>query len=247
MTAKFYIISLGPGNPELITIQALKVLEDCDVIFVPVRSSNLEWKGSVAYQILKNIYNTHEKWFKGSAESFNFIKSWEEKFAPIYTPMIYDPDSWKDQVSQIVNACNSNAKVGFVTLGDAGLFSSAYYLLDIIDGQHPNISQNTEVIPGISSISYASSLVKKPLCLGNSKLEIVPMHTEEIQSTKVYMRLHKGDDVSNLEGNDLYYFENLGLENESYNKGTPGIIENYLTVIINFASQAAPSMKDKEK
>ncbi|HBH19143.1 MAG TPA: cobalt-precorrin-2 C(20)-methyltransferase [Cyanobacteria bacterium UBA9579] len=226
MTAKFYIISLGPGNPELITIQALRVLEDCDVIFVPVRSPNLEWKGSVAYQILKNIYDTHEKWFKDSAESFNFIKNWEEKFAPIYTPMSYDPDSWKDQVEQILNACNSQSRVGFVTLGDAGLFSSAYYLLDIITGKHPEISQNTEVIPGISSISYASSLVKKPLCLGNSKLEIVPMHGEEIHSTKVYMRLHKGDDVSNLEGNGLYYFENLGLKNESFSKGTPGIIEN---------------------
>ena len=209
MTAEFYIVSLGPGNPELITIQALKTLESSDVIFVPVRSSKLEWKGSVAYQILKNIHNTNDDWFKTQLDSFNFIKKWEEKFVPIYTPMSYDPESWKDQVEQIVNACNVNTKVSFVTLGDAALFSSAYYLLDIIAQNHPLVYDNTKIVSGISSLSYASALVKKPLCLGNSKLEIVPVHGEELQSTKVYMRLHKGDDLSDLQGNDLYYFENF--------------------------------------
>ena len=246
MKAKFYIISLGPGKAELITIQALKTLQECDVIFVPVRSKDQNWDGSVAYAILKGIHNVHKNWFS-KPDSFEFIEKWEEKFCPVYTPMSYNPDVWISQVEQIRVACNEYKKVGFVTLGDAALFSSAYYLLDIIKEKHPEISDNTEVVPGISSISYASSIVKKPLTLGNTQLEIVPMHGEEIKSTKVYMRLHKGDDVSHLQGDEVYCFENLGLENEAVNKGTPGIIENYLTVIIDYAGQCPPPSQVKER
>ncbi|OGI03273.1 MAG: hypothetical protein A2Y25_05070 [Candidatus Melainabacteria bacterium GWF2_37_15] len=213
----FYIISLGPGDPDLITIKAIKALEKCDIIFVPVRSKILEWEGSVAYKILSRLEH-------------NF----QSKFQPIYTPMSYNPESWKDQVEQIASACITNKTVGFVTLGDAAVYSSAYYLLSIIKEKYNSIYENTEVIPGVTSISYASAKVKIPLCLGNSSLEIVPMHREDVKSTKVYMRLHKGDDVRSLKGEELYYFENLGMENEAYGEGTPGIIENYLTVIINF-------------
>ena len=212
-----YIISLGPGDPDLITVKAIKALEECDVIFVPVRSKTLEWQGSVAYRILSRLE-----------------QNFESKFQPVYTPMSYSPDSWKDQVEQIANACKSNNTVGFVTLGDAAVYSSAYYLLSIIKERYNSIYENTKVIPGVTSISYASAKVKIPLCIGNSSLEIVPMHREDVKVTKVYMRLHKGDDVSSLKGNEIYYFENLGLENEAYGEGTPGVIENYLTVIINF-------------
>lgn len=246
MTSKFYIISLGPGNPELITIQGLRALDECEEIFVPVRSKTLEWEGSVAYRILTSIKNTHKDWFKDTPNGLEFIDKWENKLTPIYTPMSYSKDSWKSQVEQIVKACKTKSKVGFVTLGDAAVFSSAYYLLNLIKDNHSSIYDNIEVVPGITSISYGSAKVKKPLCLGNSSLEIVPMHKEEVNPTKVYMRLHKGDDLSNLKANDLYYFENMGLENEMYGAGSPGIIENYLTFLIDFAGYSAPSEKIEE-
>lgn len=213
----FHIISLGPGDPDLITVKALKTLEKCDVIFVPVRLKNLSWEGSVAYKILSGVDS-----------------KLESKFSPIYTPMSYNPDSWQDQVEQIKQACEVKNNVGFVTLGDAALYSSAYYLLNIIKEKYKSIYENTEVVPGVTSISYASAKVKTPLCLGDCSLEIVPMHKQDPKSTKVYMRLHKGDDVSGFTGDNLYYFENLGFENETYAKGNPGIIENYLTILIDF-------------
>lgn len=248
MTAKFYIISLGPGHPELITIQALKALHDCSTVFVQTRSKIGEWKGSIAYNILKKIHETHEKWFSNYSETFDFIKTWEEKFIPIHTPMNFSVEAWQSQVEAIADICKKHSKVGYVTLGDAGVFSSAYYLLDIINEKYPEIYENTEVIPGITSFSYASAKVKKPVCLGDSKLEVIPMHADNYSSTKVYMRLHKGDDMRELKGNDLYYFENLGLDNEAYNKGIPETIENYLTVIVDFADQKLPTPKNnKEK
>ncbi|MCK7484382.1 MAG: SAM-dependent methyltransferase [Bacillus subtilis] len=45
MSRKFYIISIGPGDPELITIKALRALALCDVIFVPARTKTSGWEG----------------------------------------------------------------------------------------------------------------------------------------------------------------------------------------------------------
>jgi len=235
MLSKFYIISLGPGDPELITIKALKALQDCDVIFIPTRSKNNEWDGSVAYNILKKITSIHNAYFNTDSSDI------EAKFKPVYTPMNYNPESWQDQVNTIAKACDLYSNVGYVTLGDAGLYSSAYYLLEIVSKNHNNILEKTEIIPGITSISSCSALVKKPLCLGNTSLEIIPMHGEDIKTTKVYMRLHKGDDVSHLNSENIYYFENLGLDNEAYGEGTPDIINNYLTVMIDFADYNEPA------
>ena len=50
--------------------------------------------------------------------------------------------------------------------------------------------------------------------------------------------------MSDLKGNDLHYFENLGLDNEYYSEGTPGIIENYLTVVVDFAPHNTPSNRE---
>lgn len=212
----FYLISIGPGNPDLITLQAINTLKKCDIVFVPVRSKDLNWEGSVAYKIIKKI-----------------DPGLETKLRPLYTPMNYSPDAWNDQVETIVSAYSSDKSVGYVTMGDAGVYSSAYYLLNIIKDKYSRIYEETEVIPGITSFSYASAKVKKPLCLGDSGLEILPMHRKEKSSTKVYMRLHKGDEIND----DLYYFTNLGLEGEVFGKGTPGKIEKYLTLLIDFQEE----------
>mgnify|MGYP006288750935 CR=1 FL=1 len=234
---KFYVISLGPGNPELITIQALKALAQSEVIFMPTKSEDLSWDRSVAFKILKNIKNAHAEWFNEAETPFKFMKTWEDKFFPLLSPMKYNPNTWKLQVEAILKAFETHASVGYVTLGDAAVYSTAYYLLDIIEKDHPEIFEVTEIIPGITSYSYASSKVKKPLCLGDSKLEILPTNIETPSTTKVYMRFHRGDSVNIDSYENLYYFENLGLSDETIAKGKPDKIKKYLTLVIDFARE----------
>lgn len=226
--SKFYIISLGPGDPELITIKALKALQDCDVIFLPVRNKNNDCTGAVSYNILNKIINTHT--------IFN-VDNIYQKLKAVYSPMNYSQDAWNQQVNEIIKSFQSFNTIGYVTLGDAGLYSSAYYLLEIIEKNYPQVFKNTIIIPGITSISSCSALAKKPLALGNSSLEITPAHAENISKTKVYMRLHKGDNISHLTSDNLYIFENIGLDNEKYGNEIPQTINNYLTVMIDFANK----------
>lgn len=236
----FYIISLGPGKPELITFQALQALQSCEKVFVQTRSKELTWEGSVSYRILKGIIDSYPNWFDKTHSTSYKASSIEEKLVPIYTPMNYDRKAWDQQIINILEAYEKYKQIGYVTLGDASIHSSAYYLLSFIKERSIEVYNNTIVIPGVTSFSFASSQVKKPLCLGNTLLEVIPKQLEEANTTKVYMRFHKGKDVSDLEGNDLFTFKNLGMINQEIYHGTPNIIDNYLTLIIDFAPSDIP-------
>jgi len=237
LSAKLYIISLGPGKPELITIQALQALIECDIILVPTRSKEPNQPVSVAYNIIEKVFDKYGSNFADSTASSGNSTNWKDKIKTYYTSMNYSSESWDSQVNDIIEAYNSDKKVGYVTLGDAGIYSSAYYLLNIIKEKYSSVYDNTEVIAGITSFSYASAMIKKPLCLGDSGLNVIPMHAESSEPGKVYMRFHKGDKTDTLKGKDLYFCKNLGMEDESCEQGLPETITHYLSLVIDFARE----------
>ena len=66
-TGKIFGISLGPGDPELITLKALKALNAVDVIFCPGTKSGEGRMKSRALDILRSISGAD---VPGSAGSF---------------------------------------------------------------------------------------------------------------------------------------------------------------------------------
>lgn len=239
MNSTFYVVSIGPGDPELITMQAIKVLLESDIVFVPNRSPNSEWKGSVSYNILCKLNIKLPDMISGNKEQ---LYTFMNRLKPIYTPMNYSSEAWNDQAYEIAQACKNYAKVAYVTLGDAAISSSAYYLLDIMKNKYEDIYESSVIIPGISSFSLASSLVKKPLSIGNTDLEIINLNTTYAEKTKVFMRPQKGQDLSKFKGNDVYFFQNLGLNNEFFGKDIPEKADNYLSLIVDFASNNTSSL-----
>lgn len=229
MNKKFHIVSLGPGDPELLTIKALKCLLESDIIIIPTQGK--QDKCSRSFQIIKK-----------AEEQFNEIigKSKDESSLPefyhILSPMRYDESIWQRQVQEIHQLFELNNTLSYVTIGDVGVYSTAYYLLEIIKEKHPIIYDNTHVVPGITSYSDASAKVKKPLCLGPSKLEICHWEDNPKTTTKVYMRPKSGDTLNHLQENgDMHFFEYLGYENEKISKGLPEEKPSYLSLLIDFA------------
>ena len=68
---KLYMVSLGPGDYELITIKALKALKNCDAICVPTKSKG-SFDKSITYKIITKLMS-----------EFSFNK----EIIPMYTPM----------------------------------------------------------------------------------------------------------------------------------------------------------------
>ena len=132
------IIAVGPGDPSLLTIQAIKALKKSKVIFYPISGYD------------KSSY---------SAEIVNkFIK--KKKQIPLIFPMgrkEYDSDIiWKLGAKKIVDYINKNQTVALICLGDTSIYASSFYLKKEIKKNYPQIKITT--LPGISSLSLAAAL-----------------------------------------------------------------------------------------
>ena len=154
---------------------------------------------------------------------------------PVYTPMSFKKEDWQYQVDVIYKGFETYNSLCFVTLGDSAVYSTVYYLLDIIKEQNKTLYENTEVIAGVTSFSQASAKVKKPLCIGDSTFKIVPLLDKEVPATTVYMRPKVGMSTESLkEKGQIYSFENMNYEGEQIHPNKITKVQKYMTLFIDF-------------
>jgi precorrin-2/cobalt-factor-2 C20-methyltransferase len=217
---KLYMVSLGPGDYELVTIKALKALQNSDVICIPTKSKDNSFDKSITYNIVQALF-----------DEFGFSKP----LVAVYTPMKFLEKDWLNQVDTIMTQFSSYDKVSFVTLGDSAVYSTVYYLLDYIKEQNIDIYTDSEIIAGVTSFSSASAKIKRPLVLGDSKLTITPLVENELKETTIYMRPKRGMDTSPIPSNgDTYTFENLHLKDEKISNSKIDEVSKYMTLFIDF-------------
>ncbi len=220
MDKRLYMVSLGPGDIELITIKALKALKESNAICIPTKSEDRSFKKSLTHKIVKALMQEH-----------NFKKP----LIPVYTPMHFKKEDWQYQVDILYKGFETNKTLSFVTLGDSAVYSTVYYLLDIIKVQNPKLYCNTEVIAGVTSFSQASAKVKKPLCVGDSRFEIVPLLDKKVPTTTIYMRPKIGMNTENIISNgDIYTFENINYKQENIIPYKKSVVDKYMTLFIDF-------------
>ena len=132
------IIAVGPGDPSLLTIEAIKALKQSKVIFYPISG---KYKDSYSAEIVNK-----------------FIK--KKKQIPLIFPMgrqEYDSEYiWKSSAKKIVEYINKNLPVALLCLGDTSIYASSFYLKKEIKKNYPQIRIKT--LPGISSLSLAAAL-----------------------------------------------------------------------------------------
>jgi len=223
MSQKLYMVSLGPGDVELLTLKALNAFKVCDVICVPTKSEDKSFTKSITHKIVSEALE---------------ILGVEKKIVPVYSPMRFNPQDWEDEADIVLEAFHNASCVCFVTLGDAGVYSSIYYLLDIIKEKNALMYKNSEVIPGVTSFCAASAEVKKALCLGDEELTIKPISPRgEVKTTDILMRPKIGMDTSSLGEGDFYTFENMYLKDTKITSSKIEKVKRYMTLFINFAKR----------
>lgn len=153
MKGKFYGIGVGPGDPDLLTIKAKKILDEVDIILAP---ETKDGKGSTALNIAKPHLN----------ENIEII---ERKF-----PMTYDVEVLNksyDEISDFIKELvDEDKKVAFLTLGDPMVYSTYIYLFKRLKMRDVEI----ETIPGITSFCAIASKVGIPLGENEETIAIVP-------------------------------------------------------------------------
>ena len=159
---KFIGIGVGPGDPDLLTVKAVKTLNKVDVICAPKSSKS---KPSVALSIIDPVLNDRESKY--------------ETLEPLF-PMIEDKDElqkyWDDAASIIIEKLNKGLDVAFITLGDPSVYSTFSYVFKIIEGR----DFETMVIPGITSFTGCAASAKMQLAEKDEIMVIVPKVDERL-------------------------------------------------------------------
>ncbi len=151
-----YGLGVGPGDPELITVKAFRVLQEAPVIAYPRKR-----KGSKSYaHRIVDVY----------------IRPEEKEMIGLVFPMTKDEDilqrEWNRAVEQIWLKLKEGKDVAFVTEGDPLLYSTFIHMMKLMQELHPEAKIKS--IPGISSINGAASRLGLPLADGDEHVAIIP-------------------------------------------------------------------------
>lgn len=150
-----YGVALGPGDPELLTLKALRVLQDADVIFYPGSIFKGE-KKSYVFPLLK-YHQLDTKELRGFYLEMSDNRNQVNK---VYTETA-------EKIKQLFEA---GKKVCIVCEGDISLYASFSYILTRLQ----ELELPVALIPGIPSFSLGGAQHQIPLSLLNDKIAVVP-------------------------------------------------------------------------
>lgn len=216
--ATLYGIGVGPGDKELLTVKAVRIIESCDVIVAP---SATEGGESIALETARD-----------------YIKEGTEVVIKHF------PMGKKDRVIKALEAyefieskLKEGKNVAFLTIGDPYVYSTYIHMLTHMreDGFE------VVTVPGITSFCAAASLVDRTLVIGNEKLVIMPAtKVKEITDEKfiVIMKVYKHEeevlDVLEEKGFDYTYASRVGREGQLVLTDREEILKvrDYMSLII---------------
>ncbi|MDD6135121.1 MAG: precorrin-2 C(20)-methyltransferase [Selenomonadaceae bacterium] len=154
MRGIFYGIGVGPGDPELLTVKAIRAMEKVDVLIAPKTEKK---DGSVALSIAK-------PYLKDDVETIYQVFPMVKGFAENST------EAWEQNKKEILDLLESGKNVAFLTLGDPMFYSTYIYIYRLLE--HEDIEIQT--IPGIPAFAAIGSLMGYPIVEGDDVLSIVP-------------------------------------------------------------------------
>ena len=158
MTQAVYFVSLGAGDPELITLKALRLFERADVIYSPVSLSPNGRRASKSKSIMLSLGIKEEQ-----------IVSYD---MPVNREREGAEDAYK-QVAEDIKArrqANGDLIVAVVAIGDAGFYASSAYIGELLEAE--NIP--TSYLPGVPALIASNALIGGQLVQLDEQLRVIP-------------------------------------------------------------------------
>ncbi|MEK9681973.1 MAG: precorrin-2 C(20)-methyltransferase [Nitrosopumilus sp.] len=150
-------IGVGPGDPELLTVKAVKAIHDADIIMCP---ASKEDRPSIALSVVDSLID----------------KSKNQEIVKLIFPMTKDKDvleeTWKRNAKIMAETVQSGKNVVYLTVGDPFLYSTWIYMHKDLTEKYPEM--NISVIPGIVSMFTFASKVGVSIAEGAEKVAIIP-------------------------------------------------------------------------
>ena len=150
-----YGVGVGPGDPELVTLKAQRVLQSVPLVCVPQSDTSVD---SFALSIARAFIDTERQ----EILRFAFPTDDAEGAAEV----------WERAAATLAGRLQGGQDAAFITEGDPMLFSTFSYVLESIKANYPEIA--VEIIPGVSSVMAAAARASVPLVTHGQRLAILP-------------------------------------------------------------------------
>jgi precorrin-2/cobalt-factor-2 C20-methyltransferase len=161
IVAKIYAVGVGPGDPELLTRKAERILRQVSVICAPSANPS---DSSYALSIVEEFIDRSRQ--EIIVQTFPMKK--EQKGLEPF---------WENAAREAAEYVRQGRDVAFITIGDPFLYSTFLYIYRIVREKYPDVS--IEVIPGITSINAAAIAAGVPLAAASERVAIIPAAFEE--------------------------------------------------------------------
>jgi precorrin-2/cobalt-factor-2 C20-methyltransferase len=154
-----YGLGVGPGDPDLMTLKAVKVLKSVRVVFAARSSKN-------DHSIALDAARPH--------------MPPDVRIKTLAFPMIREQDeleaAWAANAAEVLAELDTGEDAAFLTLGDPLTYSTFGYLLEAVRSRDPEVEIRT--IPGITAYQAAAARLNLPLAQGEESLTVVPGVTD---------------------------------------------------------------------
>ena len=227
---KLYGIGVGPGDADLITVKAVKILGLVEVIFTASSSENdFSLALEIARPHLRDDVDTRILSF------------------PMKKDRSVMNEAWEKHAATIAGEVSKGLQVAFLTLGDPLTYSTFGYILQKLDKRYPQIP--IETIPGITSFQASAARINTPLVEGEESLLVtsgaaggdnlrkIDGKIENVVLLKAYK--HLPDIVDALEQCDMLAtstaISRCGRDDESITRDLAELVErrpDYWTLVI---------------
>jgi precorrin-2/cobalt-factor-2 C20-methyltransferase len=158
LAGTFIGIGVGPGDPELLTLKAVKALKAADVLCVPKSHAN---KPSMALGMVQQILQERTK----PLEILELV-------FPMTKDEMNNRKLWVKNAAVVSSKAKAGKIIAFITLGDPMLYSTFLYLYECVKETHPEVE--LKIIPGVTSVTAAAASAKLPLAEKEETVSIIP-------------------------------------------------------------------------
>jgi precorrin-2/cobalt-factor-2 C20-methyltransferase len=150
-----YGISVGPGDPELITLKGLRLLRQVPVVAFP---AGIQGKPGIAQQIIAQWLSPNQVQL---ALAFPYVQ--DQAVLEV---------AWQGAAQQVWQYLKSGQDVAFSCEGDVSFYSTFTYLAQTLQHLHPEALIN--IVPGVCSPMAATAALGIPLTIRQERLVVLP-------------------------------------------------------------------------
>jgi len=153
MKGKLYSVGVGPGDPELMTLKAVRLIKECDVLAIPKGDSDV----LVAKNIVEGVIDLAGK----------------EKLI-VYMPMVKDHDiitkAHQKGADDIIRYLDEGKNVVFITLGCPTVYATCIYVHKLV----LKAGYEALLVPGVTSFCAVAAELNTSLCEKAEPLIVLP-------------------------------------------------------------------------